>query len=282
LAPVRDPPYRAAGGAAAAERLNRHNRGLGRRAGKQLSQLNPKPPAWPAPPRAPRVAPLYHQLYLHLRQSLTEDRLDPEQPLPSEPTLVRQFGVSRVTVRRTLDQLETEGLIRRVRGRGTFPAERADLPDAAAKTNISSLLENLLSFEQTTTAVNLEWGEVAPAGEAARALGREPCLRIVRVRRYEGRPISLTTIHVPRRFAALLDPGARPTSRSSASSTAGAYGGWAPSRSSRGRQGRGADRAGRAAGASDCGHPPRIRGVCGQRRAVRPGLLDASLRRGSA
>jgi hypothetical protein len=121
---------------------------------------------------------------------------------------VRQFGVSRVTVRRTLDQLETEGLIRRVRGRGTFPAERADLPDAAAKTNISSLLENLLSFEQTTTAVNLEWGEVAPAGEAARALGREPCLRIVRVRRYEGRPISLTTIHVPRRFAALLDPGA--------------------------------------------------------------------------
>lgn len=111
-------------------------------------------------------------------------------------------------MRRTLDQLETEGLIRRVRGRGTFPAERADLPDAAAKTNISSLLENLLSFEQTTTAVNLEWGEVDPAGEAARALGREPCLRIVRVRRYESRPISLTTLHVPRRFAALLDPGA--------------------------------------------------------------------------
>jgi GntR family transcriptional regulator len=47
---------------------------------------------------------------------------------------------------------------------------------------------------------------VAPQGEAARALGADTCLRVVRVRRYQGQPISLTTIHVPKTHAALLKP----------------------------------------------------------------------------
>lgn len=46
--------------------------------------------------------------------------------LPSEDALARQYGVSRVTVRRALDELEQEGLILRIHGRGTF-ANRAAL-----------------------------------------------------------------------------------------------------------------------------------------------------------
>jgi GntR family transcriptional regulator len=153
-----------------------------------------------------RIAPLYHQLYLHLRQNLVEGQLDPARALPSEPALVRQFGLSRVTVRRTLERLEAEGLIRRVRGRGTFPVKRPQ--DASARTNISGLLENLISYEQATTAINLDWREAEPVGEAALRLGREAVLRIVRVRSYHGRPISLTTLHVPLRFAGLLDVAA--------------------------------------------------------------------------
>lgn len=151
-----------------------------------------------------RVTPLYHQLYVHLRQLLTEGNLDAAQPLPSEPRLVRDYDVSRVTVRRTLERLEAEGLIRRVRGIGTFPARPAE-PRADAKSNISGLLENLISYEQSTTARNLEWIEAEPPPGLAEAFGSGPCLRIVRVRRYQGQPISLTTVHVPLRLAALLD-----------------------------------------------------------------------------
>ena len=44
--------------------------------------------------------------------------------LPSEHELATQYGVSRVTVRRAVATLTSEGLLRTLRGRGTFVAER--------------------------------------------------------------------------------------------------------------------------------------------------------------
>lgn len=153
-------------------------------------------------PTLRRIQPLYHQIYIQLRHLLTETVLDITQPLPSEPTLAKRYGVSRVTIRKTLDQLQTEGLITRIHGKGTFPARALGGQD---KTNISSLLDNLLSFEARTTAVNLEWGMVDAEDTIARQLDSPQCLRIVRLRSLGGLPISFTTLHVPARHVALLD-----------------------------------------------------------------------------
>lgn len=174
------------------------------RAGARMTprdDVSPSPRRPPRPSRdvAARVSPLYHQVYVLLRQELTEGNLDPRTPLPSEPDLARGYGVSRVTVRRTLERLEADGLIRRVRGVGTFPAAR---PTEGGLTNISGLLENLISYEQSTTALNLEWGAAAARPDAVGIAG--PLLRIVRLRSFQGRPISLTTIHVPRAFGRFL------------------------------------------------------------------------------
>lgn len=149
-----------------------------------------------------RIQPLYHQIYVQLRHLLTETALDVSEPLPSEPTLAQRYGVSRVTIRKTLDQLQLEGLIRRVHGKGTFPARTSH---ALEKTNISSVLDNLLSFEKRTSAVNLEWGMVDAGETMARQLDSERCLRIIRLRSMEGVPISYTTLHVAEKYAGLLD-----------------------------------------------------------------------------
>lgn len=59
-------------------------------------------------------------------KSLLEKRLramPPLAPFPSERDLCTEFGVSRTTIRRTLAEMEKEGVIHRLAGKGTFTAD---------------------------------------------------------------------------------------------------------------------------------------------------------------
>lgn len=61
---------------------------------------------------------LHTQLAADLRREITEGRLKPKDPLPSEAELGRDHQVSRITVRKALQSLEQEGLITAAAGRG--------------------------------------------------------------------------------------------------------------------------------------------------------------------
>jgi DNA-binding GntR family transcriptional regulator len=62
----------------------------------------------------------YRALARDLRQAIIQDELGPERRVPTEAELSATYGVSRQTVRRALQDLVAEGLVYRVRGRGTF------------------------------------------------------------------------------------------------------------------------------------------------------------------
>ncbi|MEL4357905.1 MULTISPECIES: GntR family transcriptional regulator [unclassified Luteococcus] len=64
--------------------------------------------------------PYYEQLYRILREQVLGEALVPDERLPSEQALCRQFGLSRATVRQALSRLESEGFVRRVAGRGVY------------------------------------------------------------------------------------------------------------------------------------------------------------------
>lgn len=68
--------------------------------------------------------PFYFQLTKLLTAEIESGRWAVGERLLSEPAICQQFGVSRTTVRQALAELESEGLIRREKGRGTFVAER--------------------------------------------------------------------------------------------------------------------------------------------------------------
>ena len=63
---------------------------------------------------------LYEQIKIYLVELIVNNRDTPEYKLPSEQQLAMKFNASRVSVRKALDLLEEEGVISRIRGRGTF------------------------------------------------------------------------------------------------------------------------------------------------------------------
>jgi DNA-binding GntR family transcriptional regulator len=62
----------------------------------------------------------YRALASDLREAIVRDELGPDRRVPTEAELSASYGVSRQTVRRALQDLVAEGLVYRVRGRGTF------------------------------------------------------------------------------------------------------------------------------------------------------------------
>ena len=72
-----------------------------------------------APTFAPTLAP-YARVKQHLKEGLASGRWPPGALMPSEAELVAEFGVSRMTVNRALRELQSEGLVQRTQGVGTF------------------------------------------------------------------------------------------------------------------------------------------------------------------
>ena len=70
------------------------------------------------------AAPLYSVVQQRLRRMIAEGALKPGQVLPSETALCREHGVSRITVRRALDDLAARGIVKRRQGIGTFVSDR--------------------------------------------------------------------------------------------------------------------------------------------------------------
>lgn len=159
---------------------------------------------------APLPLPKYHRIYLVLREQLDEGRFD--AGVPGELTLMQQFGVSRVTVRRALERLASEGLIQRSPGRGTIAVKRAAAAPPAAppptkdgQPQLTGLLENIVSMGLRTSVRVLELERIKASDAVAQALALEPgdpVHKAVRVRSTGEGPVSHITTYVPADLAA--------------------------------------------------------------------------------
>ena len=141
--------------------------------------------------------PLYHRLYLVLRERILGGHYPPDAPMPGEVGLAEAFDVSRVTLRRTMERLEQEGLIRRERGRGTFALAPAEA--GAPRADIRGLVENLLAMGLRTEVEVTEFGYEPMPPDIAAAMKLAPgatAQRAVRLRSYEGRPFSYAITYV--------------------------------------------------------------------------------------
>ncbi len=149
--------------------------------------------------------PLHVAITNHLRVAIESGRLAPGTRLPPERDLATSLGVSRMTVRQALGELEREGLLRRVVGRagGTFVNE----PQAAFETPAFPGVSTLMRRESGANGVDAAAAEIAPAGRRAAAvlglLRTDPVVVIRRLRLARGKPLAVERASLP----AALFPG---------------------------------------------------------------------------
>lgn len=144
--------------------------------------------------------PLYHKVYLLLKQKLLSGGFAADAAMPGENALAAEYGVSRLTIRRSLDALEADGLIERRQGRGTFAIANADLSAPQSGADIDALMAHLARMGMHTRVTLLELDTVPASAQAAAHLelpAGAPVQRAVRVRSHQGLPFSYLTTYVP-------------------------------------------------------------------------------------
>lgn len=137
--------------------------------------------------------PLYTQIQDRLFEQIRGGELSPGERVPSELELAEQFSVSRMTARKALDGLVSQGLLFRHQGKGTFVAQNV----------VSYNLSTILSFSATMRALGHEVmtqvlsQDVIPASEAvAEKLSLQPGVSVVLIRRLrllDGHPAAIHT-----------------------------------------------------------------------------------------
>jgi GntR family transcriptional regulator len=120
------------------------------------------------------------------------ERTPPGQRLTSEPELAKQLGVSRATLREAMRTFETQGLIRRRQGSGTYVVGKVPVMDAGLE-----VLESLDTMAQrlnlAVSVGELHVEHVTADSESAEGLGvseGKPLTRIRRVMCADGRPVA--------------------------------------------------------------------------------------------
>jgi GntR family transcriptional regulator len=139
------------------------------------------------------------QVYLSLRDQISDGRLSDGENLPGEQRLAESFGVSRVTVRRALDALSKTGLVEKRAGSGT--TVRTDgLIGKRAAMNFNTLMPQLVEMGQSTTARLLSFSYSQAPDFVVRAMGLDGTEKVqvaTRVRSADGAPFSHLTTYVP-------------------------------------------------------------------------------------
>lgn len=96
-------------------------------------------------------APLYEQIKEDMKAAIQEGKYKTKQRIPSEAALSEEYSVSRITIRRAVEELCTEGYLVKMQGRGTF----VNTPRINRKFASSSKVE---SFSQTCVRNGLKPG----------------------------------------------------------------------------------------------------------------------------
>ena len=97
--------------------------------------------------------PIYDQIYSHIKSQIISGGLREDQLLPSIRNLAKDLGISVITTRRAYDELEREGFIYTVAGKGCFVA--AKNTELLREENLRQIEERLQEIRDLAAACGL-------------------------------------------------------------------------------------------------------------------------------
>ena len=129
---------------------------------------------------------------LHDELGVIISKLQTGDRLPAEPTLAKQLGVSRATLREAMRTFETQGLVHRRQGAGTFVIHPSQVIDSGLE--VLESIETLARQLELPVAMGDLRTEYRPAAsEEALALELDPDTRVLCITRpilVEGHPVA--------------------------------------------------------------------------------------------
>lgn len=166
--------------------------------------MNPQTELTPSLSRTPGTS-LHRQLFTVLRDQILRGNYQAGALLPKEEELCVQFGVSRITVRRALADLEQQGLVEKRQGRGTFVGQQ--LPPARPLATIG-FLETMKQVSDETQVKVLRIERMKLSAEIAQPLNlttSDAALHVVRLRSHGEVPVMITETWIPESLANGID-----------------------------------------------------------------------------
>lgn len=144
-----------------------------------------------------RPEPLWHQAEQALRALIANGTWPDGTQIPNEERLSRMLGVSRITIRHALRNVEESGLLRREHGRGTFVRSNTVI---AGVRGLTSFTQEMAGLGLVVGSRILDMDEVQADAQVATALEIKegtPTVRLRRLRLGNDAPIGIQTAHMP-------------------------------------------------------------------------------------
>jgi GntR family transcriptional regulator len=148
--------------------------------------------------------PRHEQISDWLREQIEQGTYEVDEKLPSEKQLGDRFDVSRVTVRRALQTLESEDYIYRRQGLGSFVKERRAAQGLVRLTDFAQDMAQA-GLDASSRVEHHAPGTPPPAVAVHLDTDDQTVMRLDRLRLGDGEPVAFDRTWLPMFYAQLLE-----------------------------------------------------------------------------
>lgn len=145
----------------------------------------------------PSPVPLHAQVRENLRERIADGSYPPHSRLPAESELGSIFGVSRITVRQALGDLQREGIIFRIPGKGTFVSKAKAYQELTQLEGFAEAMARTGHVIRNVVIGHRQVEATAHVAERMQVGAGAAVAEIKRVRYLNNEPVSLETTYLP-------------------------------------------------------------------------------------